>query len=94
MSELFQNSKRTDFSGIESWDVSNVINMRSMFEHAISFNQPLDDWDVSNVENMRSMFNTAKSFNQSLNNWDVSNVKNMDHMFYNTSMRSYPQWYR
>ncbi len=68
--------------------------MRSMFEHAISFNQPLDDWDVSNVENMRSMFNTAKSFNQSLNNWDVSNVKNMDHMFYNTSMRSYPQWYR
>lgn len=56
MSYLFSNANRADFSGIENWDVSNVANMRGMFENAKSFNQPLDNWDVSSVTDMSEMF--------------------------------------
>lgn len=63
MSGLFQNSKRTNFSGIESWDVSSVENMSQMFNNANSFNQPLNSWDVGNVVNMENMFSNAASFN-------------------------------
>ncbi|RDU55496.1 BspA family leucine-rich repeat surface protein [Helicobacter sp. MIT 00-7814] len=81
MSELFKESKRKDFSGIETWDVSNVTDMSSMFENAEYFNQPLDNWDVSSVTDMNSMFMSAKSFNQPLNNWNVSSVTDMQCMF-------------
>ncbi len=81
MSELFYDSKREDFSGIETWDTSKVVNMESMFFKAESFNQPLNNWNVSNVENMIYMFYGAKSFNQALNSWDTSNVTDMIGMF-------------
>jgi len=66
---------------LDKWDVSNVVNMSSMFWGAKSFNQPLDNWDVSNVTNMRSMFDGASSFNQRLDKWDVSHVTDMSNMF-------------
>ncbi|WP_086289084.1 BspA family leucine-rich repeat surface protein [Campylobacter devanensis] len=79
--ELFKDSQRSDFSGIEDWDVSHVTNMSCMFAGATSFNQPLYNWDVSNVTDMSGMFAGATSFNQSLYNWDVSHVTNMSCMF-------------
>ncbi|WP_300370084.1 BspA family leucine-rich repeat surface protein, partial [Brachyspira sp.] len=81
MSELFLNSRRKDFSGIETWDVSNVKNMSSMFKECKKFNQPLNNWNTSNVKNMSSMFKECSEFNQPLNNWDTSNVTNMRNMF-------------
>jgi len=66
---------------LNSWDVSHVWNMESMFSGASSFNQPLDSWDVSNVTDMSSMFSGASSFNQPLDSWDVSHVKDMSNMF-------------
>ncbi|WP_156528194.1 BspA family leucine-rich repeat surface protein [Helicobacter sp. CLO-3] len=72
---------RKDFSGIETWDVSNATNMDNMFSGAKSFNKPLDSWSVSNVTNMKSMFYRAESFNQPLDSWDVSNVADMSGMF-------------
>ena len=65
------------YGHINTWNVSNVTNMKCMFCNAISFNQPLNNWDVSNVTNMARVFNHAKSFNRPLNEWDVSNVENM-----------------
>ncbi|WP_236848459.1 BspA family leucine-rich repeat surface protein, partial [Campylobacter devanensis] len=81
-SYLFKDSQRSNFSGIEEWDVSHVTNMSGMFYGATSFNQSLYNWDVSNVVNMSHMFYRATSFNQPLNNWDVSNVTDMSGMFY------------
>ncbi|MDY4426878.1 MAG: BspA family leucine-rich repeat surface protein, partial [Helicobacter sp.] len=81
-SYLFKDSNRSDFSGIEDWDVSHVTNMSAMFQGATNFNQPLNNWDVSNVTDMSYMFYDATSFNQSLDNWNVSNVKNMKNMFF------------
>lgn len=62
MSDLFYNTDRKDFNGIEAWDVSNVTNMSGMFEKAKAFNQPLDSWDISNVDCMDDMFEGAKAY--------------------------------
>ena len=36
-----------------NWDVSNVSDMRWMFNWCDKFNQDISNWDVSNVVNMR-----------------------------------------
>ncbi|WP_180380004.1 DarT ssDNA thymidine ADP-ribosyltransferase family protein, partial [Campylobacter sp. P0109] len=82
MSKLFYESWRKDFSGIESWDVSNVTDMRYMFRNCKNFNQSLNNWDVSSVVNMSDMFAGCENFNQPLNNWNVSSVTDMSGMFY------------
>jgi len=74
---------------LNSWDVSQVTSMFSMF-YGTSFNQPLNNWDVSSVTNMRFMFYGTSSFNQSLNNWDVNQVANMGNMFQLTSSFNQP----
>ncbi len=66
---------------MNGWDVSNVINMASMFYEAATFNQPLGDWDVSSVTEMDFMFSGADAFNQPIGDWDVSNVISMFYMF-------------
>ena len=83
MSNLFENSIRNDFSGIEKWNVSNVVDMSSMFDGAINFNQPLDSWDTSNVENMEYMFYGTESFNQDISSWDINEYCDTDSMFEN-----------
>lgn len=82
MAFLFQDSTRRDFSGIESWNVSNVTNMSYMFAGAKSFNQPLDSWDTSKVTDMAGMFYNATSFNQPIGAWNVESVTDMSFMFY------------
>lgn len=72
---LFKNSKRTDFSGIEKWDTSHVKNMKKMFYNCKNFNADISKWNVSNVTSMSMMFNGAKSFNQDLSGWDMSGMK-------------------
>ena len=82
MSELFKDSKRTDFSGIEGWNTSNVTTMKDMFMNAIHFNSDISAWDTSKVVNMQGMFAGAESFNQPLNSWDTSSVRDMACMFF------------
>uniref|UniRef100_UPI003F4BFA2E BspA family leucine-rich repeat surface protein n=1 Tax=Brachyspira catarrhinii TaxID=2528966 RepID=UPI003F4BFA2E len=81
MSGLFSGSEREDFSGIETWDTSNVVSMNSMFSFARKFNHNINNWNVSNVEDMGYMFRYAIKFNQPLNNWNVHKVKIMNYMF-------------
>ncbi|WP_434337690.1 BspA family leucine-rich repeat surface protein [Mycoplasma capricolum] len=59
---------------LNTWDVSNVKNMRYMFKGATSFDKPIDNWNTSNVTNMGYMFFGATSFNQDLSKWNTSNV--------------------
>ena len=68
MHELFSNSDREDFRGIENWDTSRVQDMSGMFQGAKAFNAPLDNWDVSSVTDMSRMFQGAKVFNQT---WSI-----------------------
>ncbi len=85
MSRLFENSKRTDFSGIEKWKISKVEDMSYMFKGALQFNSDISGWDVSNVKNMRYMFCGTKEFNSDLSKWNVSNVTDMQGMFSTSS---------
>ncbi len=81
MSFLFRCSSRSNFDGIEKWNVSNVMSMRKMFVCNSNFNSDLSKWNVSNVTNMSGMFSGATQFNSDLSKWDVSKVTDMSGMF-------------
>ncbi|WP_104750974.1 BspA family leucine-rich repeat surface protein [Helicobacter salomonis] len=42
MNEIFKDSPRQNFEGLETWNVSNVVNMVEMFCRCINFNQSLE----------------------------------------------------
>jgi surface protein len=76
---------------VNTWDVSSITNMNSLFTQNGSFNYDIFNWNVSNVTDMGSMFQSIKTnvgvkviFNRSLANWNVSNVENMSWMFAST----------
>jgi len=70
---------------IETWDVSTVTDMGSMFNESTAFDRDLSGWDVSNVTNMQSMF-AISAFNQDISGWDLSSVTTTNSMFeYNTT---------
>ncbi|WP_028329286.1 BspA family leucine-rich repeat surface protein [Brachyspira alvinipulli] len=81
MSNIFHESLRKDFKGIEKWNTSNVKDMHNMFSDAVYFNHNIEKWNVSKVENMGGMFLRCLDFNQPINDWNVSNVKDMGAMF-------------
>lgn len=86
MSRIFDGSTRKDFSGIESWEVSQVKSMWAMFrdvhiERHWSWN--ISRWNVSSVEDMSDMFKDS-SFNGDISRWNVGKVKNMNSMFWNS----------
>jgi surface protein len=73
----------TGLQGINGWNINTLsnVNMVSMFNGAIAFNQPIGSWNVSRVTNMSNMFFQAYAFNQPIGSWNVSNVTNMGSMF-------------
>lgn len=82
MSRLFCNIKleikRKDFSGIASWDTSNVRDMSSMFVFCREFNEPIGCWDVRKVVKMDYMFDYCKSFTQSLDSWQLTSLESAE----------------
>ena len=82
MKNAFRGCKKLQFAaGIDTPDLSKVIDMSNMFYGCTSFNQSLNNWDVSKVTDMSYMFYGCTSFNQPLDNWDVSQVTDMRGMF-------------
>ena len=70
---------------ISEWDVSNVIEMNSMFRGQIKFNCDLSKWDVSKVKDMSFMFFDCMKFTgKGLENWKIDNLLSTTDMFYNT----------
>ena len=83
---------KTGYFDISDWDVSNVEDMRFMFQES-KFNGNISRWDVSKVKNMHGMFNKS-NFNGNISDWDVSNVEDMFGMFYNCPLeKNPPKWY-
>ena len=83
--EMFYNTSYylTDIIGLDSWDTSNVINMRSAFNRCYNIkNFDVRNWDVSKVEDMSIMFYGCSSLQYiDVSNWDVSSVSRMVVMF-------------
>ncbi|WP_421892878.1 BspA family leucine-rich repeat surface protein [Marinoscillum sp.] len=77
----FNECKNLTVPATDAPDLSDVTDLRGMFSHASSFNDPIGHWDVSNVTYMSYMFDNASSFNQDIGSWDVSNVTGMGSMF-------------
>ena len=70
---LKRESERKDFTGIEDWNTSNVIDMKNMFAYSI-FNQDISKWDTSKVVDMSGMFEIS-NFNQDISNWNTNNLE-------------------
>ena len=85
ISELFRNALQFNHPSILTWDTSGVVNMASLFERALAFNQPIGVWDVSNVTTMSAMFRQLRddmaAFNQPLNAWTTSSLTECSRMF-------------
>lgn len=81
MKELFKNSKRTDFSGIEDWNVSKVTTFFECFYYCKAFNSDLSKWKTSSATNFMRMFCGAENFDCDLSEWDTRLVTNMIDMF-------------
>ena len=65
---------------IETWDVSRVTDMNSLFKDFEDFNGNITHWNTSRVTNMSNIFSETDSFNQPLE-WDTGNVTDMNGMF-------------
>ncbi|MFK5855594.1 MAG: BspA family leucine-rich repeat surface protein [Bacteroidota bacterium] len=68
-------------SAFDLWNTASVTNMRSMFNGAVSFNQPIGSWSTALVTDMALMFRNASSFNQDISTWNTQLVTDMQHMF-------------
>jgi len=66
---------------IETWDVSSVTHMSSMFSGSTAFDRDLSGWDVSSVTDMQFMFGNASAFNQDISGWDLSSATVINGMF-------------
>jgi surface protein len=81
--QMFQNCKKlATVPNINSWDVSNVEFMSSMF-NGTKFNQNIGSWNTSKALNMRYMFR-GSWFNQDISGWNTARVGSMIYMFENT----------
>ena len=70
---------------INTWDVSLITDMMSMFKGKTTFNDDISGWDVSNVTDMSSLFRGTDNFNGDISNWDVSSVNNMYGIFWDAA---------
>ena len=75
MTELFRNSKRKNFEGIETWNTSKVTDMSLMFNNAQYFNHDLNSWNTENLKKINYMFLGASNFNKYPDKWNLNNIK-------------------
>ncbi|WP_334086485.1 BspA family leucine-rich repeat surface protein [Helicobacter typhlonius] len=95
MAQLFWGLKGVkNLKGIETWNVSNVTNMRLMFSGVKNLNADISGWDVSKVKNMNGMFYNS-NFNQNLDKWQVRSDCDVGYMFKGTPLeKNPPKWYK
>lgn len=79
---------------IQSWNMSNITSINSMFTYNKLFNANLNDWNVSNVTSMNSTFAYNLVFNQPLDKWNVTNTQYFNELFMNAQLfnQDISQW--
>ena len=75
-----------EYIDISDWDVSNVENMKYMFQGCTRLRSVGDllNWDVSNAKGMYKMFYCCEKLKSvgDLSGWNVSKVEDISFMFY------------
>lgn len=66
---------------IDGWQLSNITDIRGLFEGTKVFNRSLASWDTRKIQYMDYLFFQAKAFNQPLTTWSTESVKSMKGMF-------------
>lgn len=84
MSQAFFNCRDLTINDPNAPDLSQVVDMGSMFTNADNLSGNISNWDVSNVMFMGNMFSGADNFNLDISSWNVANVIQMTNMFTNT----------
>ena len=79
MELAFWSCTNLDVVAIDAPDLSNLTNLRAMFNGCTSLTgaASFSNWDTSNVTNMAGMFNSASKFNKDISLWNISNVIEM-----------------
>ena len=83
MEEAFSGATNMIIKATDVPNLSDVTDMKAMFNSASVFNQDIGDWNVSSVTDMNFMFLNATSFNQDISGWNISSVTDMSSMFSN-----------
>ena len=81
-----QSAATTAHGDINTWNVSAITDMSSLFNQEWTFNSDISNWDVGSVTNMSYMFANADAFTQDISGWDVSSVTNMTGIFYSSAL--------
>jgi hypothetical protein len=95
-----ENWNLTTINNLESWDVSGINDMYTLFYDCVNFDQNIGSWNVSRVTNMGYLFGnniTLRAFpsnkgkfnnggSPSIGNWDVGRVTDMTSMFINQAL--------
>ncbi|MCI1974433.1 MAG: MBG domain-containing protein [Limosilactobacillus sp.] len=93
LSTAFANIKFTNLHGLESWDVSHVTNMNSLFENddKLTDISALANWKTGNVQNFGSLFASAYKLTDlgALANWNTSSATDIDRAFNGTGLINY-----
>lgn len=93
MSQAFFNCRDLTINDTNAPDLSQVVDMGSMFANADNLSGNISNWDVSNVMFMGNMFSGADNFNLDISSWNVANVIQMANMFTNTKFnRDISSW--
>lgn len=80
--QLFLKTKRTDFSGLETWDVSHVTDMNHMFYRCKTFTgKEIENWDVSSVRDFWGIFSECDNFDADLSKWKFGVFNSCSEMF-------------
>lgn len=73
---------RGDLKGIETWNVSNIEQMKETFKGADLQGVDLSTWNVSNLVNLDYTFKGAKNIS-GIENWQTKSLETMDNAFEN-----------
>lgn len=91
LEKLFLKTKRTDFSGLETWDVSHVTDMNHMFCRCKTFTgKEIENWDVSSVRDFWGIFSECDNFDADLSRWNLSSLKKARSIFHFTKNENIP----
>lgn len=80
-----ENASNFNDPDIQTWDVSNVHTMRSLFHNTFRFNQDLSGWETGNLVHAQNMFSRSTAFNSDISGWDTESLVYANNMFANAS---------